>query len=54
MINFLKKIPPFKQLGMSFGVQRFMLMLGLVILTSFILVAVFADLIAPFHFAQLQ
>lgn len=54
MINFLKKIPPFKQLGMSFGVQRFMLILGLVIVTSFILVAIFADFIAPYGFAQLQ
>jgi peptide/nickel transport system permease protein len=54
MINFLKKIPPFKQLGMSFGVQRFMLILGLSIISMFLLVAVFADLIAPYHFAQLQ
>ena len=54
MIAFLKKLPPFKQLAMSFGVQRLMLIVGLVIVSSFLLIAVFADLIAPFHFAQLQ
>lgn len=50
----LRKLPPFKQLGMSYGVQRFMLVLGLAITASFILVAIFADFIAPFGFAQLQ
>jgi peptide/nickel transport system permease protein len=54
MIAFLKKIPPFKQLAMSFGVQRLMLIVGLVIVSLFLLIAVFADFIAPFHFAQLQ
>lgn len=54
MINFLKKIPPFKQLGISFGVQRFMLILGLAIVSGFILIAIFADFIAPYGFAQLQ
>ena len=54
MISFLKKYPPFKQLAISFGVQRFMLILGLSIVAMFILVAIFADLIAPFDFAQLQ
>ena len=54
MIAFLKKLPPFKQLSISFGVQRFMLILGLAIVSMFILVAIFADLIAPYHFAQLQ
>jgi peptide/nickel transport system permease protein len=54
MIAFLKKLPPFKQLAMSFGVQRLMLIVGLIIVSSFLLIAVFADLIAPFHFAQLQ
>ncbi|MFM1844704.1 MAG: hypothetical protein RI917_22, partial [Actinomycetota bacterium] len=48
------KYPPFKQLAISFGVQRFMLILGLSIVAMFILVAIFADLIAPFDFAQLQ
>ena len=54
MIAFLKKLPPFKQLGMSFGVQRFMLILGLLIVSFFLLVAAFADFIAPYGFAQLQ
>lgn len=54
MTNFLKKIPPFKQLGTSFGVQRFMLILGLAIVSGFILIAIFADFIAPYGFAQLQ
>jgi len=52
--KYLLKIPPFKQLAVSFGVQRFMLILGLVIVGFFILVAIFADLIAPYGFAQLQ
>lgn len=54
MIAFLRKLLPFKQLSISFGVQRFMLILGLAIVAMFILVAIFADLIAPYHFAQLQ
>lgn len=45
---------PFKQIKISFGVQRFMLILGLAIVSFFLLVAAFADLIAPYGFAQLQ
>lgn len=54
MLKFLSKYPPLKQLKMSFGVQRFMLILGLSIVSFFILVAIFADFIAPYGFAQLQ
>lgn len=54
MLKFLSKYPPLKQLKMSFGVQRFMLILGLSIVGFFILVAIFADFIAPYGFAQLQ
>lgn len=54
MLKFLSKYPPLKQLKMSFGVQRFMLILGLSIVSFFILVAILADFIAPYGFAQLQ
>ena len=54
MAKKLWEVTPFKQLKMSFGVQRFMLVLGLAIVTFFVLVAAVADLIAPYHFSQLQ
>ena len=54
MKNFLGRIPPFKQLKMSFGVQKVMLSVGLVIVSLFLLLAALAPLIAPFGFAQLQ
>jgi peptide/nickel transport system permease protein len=54
MSNFLWRIPPFKQLKMSFGVQRLMLVVGLVIVSIFVLMAALAPLIAPYGFAQLQ
>ncbi len=54
MRNFLWRIPPFKQLKMSFGVQRLMLAVGLVIVSIFVLMAALAPLIAPYGFAQLQ
>lgn len=54
IIKTLKRFPPFKQLAISFGVQRFMLILGLVLVGIFLLTAALADIIAPFGFAQLQ
>lgn len=54
MLKRIWKITPLKQLRMSFGVQRVMLILGLAIVGFFIFVATFADLIAPYDFAQLQ
>ena len=50
----LSDIPPFKQLKMSFGVQRLMLIIGLVIVGSFLLIAALAPWLAPYGFAQLQ
>jgi peptide/nickel transport system permease protein len=50
----LWNITPFKQLRMSFGVQRLMLIIGLVIVTSFLVIAALAPLLAPYGFAQLQ
>ena len=54
MKNFLGNLPPFKQLKMSFGVQRLMLVIGLVIVSLFLLMAALAPWIAPYGFAQLQ
>jgi peptide/nickel transport system permease protein len=54
MRKFLGNLPPFKQLKMSFGVQRLMLIIGLVIVGLFLLMAAFAPWIAPYGFAQLQ
>ena len=54
MLKRIWEITPLKQLRMSFGVQRVMLILGLAIVGFFIFVATFADLIAPYDFAQLQ
>ena len=48
------KITPFKELRMSFGVQRLMLIIGLVIVGSFLLTALLAPVLAPYGFAQLQ
>lgn len=54
MRKFFGNLPPFKQLKMSFGVQRLMLIIGLTIVTLFLLMAAFAPWIAPYGFAQLQ
>lgn len=54
MRKFLGNLPPFKQLKMSFGVQRLMLIIGLLIVGLFLLMAAFAPWIAPYGFAQLQ
>jgi peptide/nickel transport system permease protein len=53
-ISWISKIPPFKQLRMSFGVQRAMLIAGLILVSSFLLVAALAPWLAPYGFAQLQ
>lgn len=39
---------------MSFGVQRLMLIIGLIIVGSFLLTALLAPVLAPYGFAQLQ
>ncbi|MCD2499880.1 MULTISPECIES: ABC transporter permease [Microbacterium] len=46
------RLPVISQLRQSVGLQRGMLVAGLIIVTVFILIAVFAPLIAPFGWAQ--
>lgn len=48
----LDRIPVISQLRQSIGLQRVMLLIGLAILTVFIVVAAFAAWIAPYGFAQ--
>lgn len=48
------RIPVIKQLRQSSGLQRGMLIAGLVITAIFVLTAIFAPLLAPFGFAQLR
>ncbi|WP_066042662.1 ABC transporter permease [Herbiconiux solani] len=52
--NFLGRLPVLKQLRQSVGLQRGMLVTGLVITALFLLVALFAPVIAPYGFAQLR
>ncbi|PZE29935.1 MULTISPECIES: ABC transporter permease [unclassified Curtobacterium] len=49
-----KRLPIVEQLRRSVGWQRAMLVTGVVICALFLLVALFAPLIAPYGFAQLQ
>jgi peptide/nickel transport system permease protein len=46
------KLPVISQLRQSVGLQRFMLVLGLVITVVFVIVAIFAPWLAPYGFAQ--
>jgi peptide/nickel transport system permease protein len=48
------RLPVVRQLRQSVGLQRGMLIVGLTITGIFILTAIFAPLIAPYGFAQLQ
>jgi peptide/nickel transport system permease protein len=50
----LARLPVLKQLRQSVGLQRGMLIAGLVITGVFLLVAIFAPLIAPYGFSQLR
>ncbi|MGN6127635.1 MAG: ABC transporter permease [Humibacter sp.] len=52
--SLLSRLPVVHQVRQSVGVQRVMLVTGLVITAVFILVAIFAPLIAPYGFAQLH
>jgi peptide/nickel transport system permease protein len=52
--SFWGRLPVLKQLRQSVGLQRGMLVAGLVITAIFLLVAIFAPLIAPYGFAQLR
>jgi peptide/nickel transport system permease protein len=48
------RLPVVHQLRQSIGVQRFMLVVGLVITAIFVLTAIFAPLLAPYGFSQLR
>jgi peptide/nickel transport system permease protein len=48
------RLPVIRQLRQSVGLQRGMLIVGLTITAVFILTAIFAPLIAPYGYAQLQ
>jgi ABC-type dipeptide/oligopeptide/nickel transport systems, permease components len=50
----LRRLPVVRQLRQSVGVQRFMLVTGVVITIVFVLIAALAPLIAPYGFAQLH
>ncbi|NQX27819.1 ABC transporter permease [Microbacteriaceae bacterium VKM Ac-2854] len=52
--SFFAKLPVVHQLRQSVGVQRGMLVTGLIITGVFLLVTAFAPLIAPYGFAQLR
>ncbi len=49
-----KRLPVVHQLRTSVGLQRFMLVFGLVLTVCFVLTAVFAPLLAPYGFDQLR
>ncbi|MGH3588779.1 MAG: ABC transporter permease, partial [Pseudonocardia sp.] len=49
-----RKLPVVRQLRQSVGLQRGMLIAGLVLTAVFVLVAVFAPLLAPFGWSQLR
>lgn len=47
-----KNLPFIKQIRQSVGLQRFMLLIGLIIILIFVLAAIFAPLLAPFSYSQ--
>lgn len=47
-----KNLPFIKQIRQSVGLQRFMLLTGLIIILVFVLAAIFAPLLAPFSYSQ--
>ncbi|WP_019135157.1 ABC transporter permease [Cellulomonas massiliensis] len=49
-----RRLPVVHQLRQSVGVQRTMLVLGLVLMAVFLLSAIFAPLLAPYGFSQLR
>jgi peptide/nickel transport system permease protein len=49
-----KRLPVIHQVRQSVGLQRTMLVAGLVLVTLFLLTAIFAPLLAPYGFAQLR
>ncbi|MCU1406145.1 MAG: transporter permease [Glaciihabitans sp.] len=52
--SFLKRLPVIRQLRQSVGLQRGMLVAGLIISGIFVLVAIFAPLLAPYGYSQLK
>jgi peptide/nickel transport system permease protein len=53
-MKFVRRLPIIKQLRQSVGLQRGMLIAGLIITGIFIVAAIFAPLLAPYGFAQLR
>ncbi|HEY0247709.1 MAG TPA: ABC transporter permease [Gryllotalpicola sp.] len=52
--SFLSRVPVVAQLRQSIGVQRFMLSTGVIITGVYVLIAIFAPLLAPYGFGQLS
>lgn len=52
--SFFSRLPVVAQLRQSIGVQRFMLLTGVIITGVYVLVAIFAPLIAPYSYGQLK
>ncbi len=50
----MRRIPILAQMRASVGLQRSMLLIGLVLTSVYVLTAIFAPLIAPYGFAQLR
>jgi peptide/nickel transport system permease protein len=53
-MKFIGRLPIIKQLRQSVGLQRGMLIAGLIITGIFVVAAIFAPLLAPYGFAQLR
>ena len=52
--RFLRRLPIVRELRQSVGLQRGMLITGLVITAAFIFVAIFAPVLAPYGYSQLR
>ncbi|WP_027478983.1 ABC transporter permease [Gryllotalpicola ginsengisoli] len=52
--SLLRRLPIVAQLNQSVGVQRFMLLTGVIITSVYVLVAIFADVIAPYSYSALS
>jgi peptide/nickel transport system permease protein len=53
-LNGWRRLPVVRQLGQSVGLQRGMLVAGLVLSAGFLLTAIFAPLLAPYEYNQLR
>lgn len=54
LVNKLHRLPVIKQVRQSVGLQRGMLVVGLVVVGIFVLTALFAPVLAPYGFSQLS